>query len=342
MKHVPSCRSAARTTAATAGALVAVALGVLPATTAQAAPRPVSATTASSSSTPDTPAPAAAGPSYAGATSATSPLVLPTVRAGDTVSVDLRARDADGATYTLTTPDGAEAHLDDGLVLRDGVLSGTATWAGTSTLQVTATTARGTATQWVRWTALPAAAVGVGVVVRSVPAAADGSYTWVGEDGEVYPEPIAVAQGGSITLVPWTTDRYDNTTDVTSRAAVSTNDDADRVEHADGTLTVTFAGAAAQTVRVAVDGVATEFAVRVTGQAAATADHGDAAPAARVEQTTSNGAAAPVSTRTTADDRALAWTGADAAVPVGWAVGLLALGTAVVGLRRARRTRHRA
>lgn len=337
MQHVPSPRSAALTTAATAAVLVATACGVLPAAAAQAAPQPVSASTASSSSTPVTPAVA---PSWAAATSESSPLVLPTVRAGDPSSADLRARDADGATYSLTTADGTEAHLDDGLTFVDGVLSGTATHAGTTTVRVTATTAAGTAEHWVQRTVLPAAATGVGVVVRTVPAATDGTYTWVGADGRVYPDPLTVARGGSLTLEPWTTDRFGNTVAVAADAEVRASDDADRVDRADATVTVTFAGAAAQTVRVSVAGAATEFPVRVTGGRAATAPDGDATPAARVGQASDDG---PANARSDADTAGeLAWTGADAVVPIGWAVALLALGTAVVGLRRARRTRHRA
>ncbi|MFJ6171390.1 hypothetical protein [Curtobacterium sp. NPDC092190] len=340
MQHVPSARSAARTTAAAAAVLVAAALGVLPAATARAATQPVSASTASSSPTPVTPPTTADVPSWAGATSESSPQVLPTVRAGEPSSADLRARDADGATYSLTTADGATAHLDDGLTFAHGVLSGTPTHAGTATVRVTATTAVGSAEHWVRWTVLPAAATGVGVVVRTVPAASDGTYTWVGADGRVYPDPLGVAPGGSLTLEPWTTDRFGNTVAVAEDAEVRASDDADRVDRADGPVTVTFAGAASQTVRVSVDGTATTFPVRVTGGRAATAPEGDATTAARVGQDPDGG---PSNARSVADTAGeLAWTGADAAVPIGWAVALLALGTAVVGLRRARRTRHRA
>lgn len=343
MQHLPSPRSAALTTAATAAALVATALGVLPATTAQAAPQPVSASTASSSPTPVTPPAAGVAPSWATATTESSPQVLPTVRAGDRASADLRARDAAGATYTLTTADGAEAHLDDGLTFADGVLSGTVTYAGTSTLRVTATTAAGSAEHWVRQTVLPAAATGVGVVVRTVPAASDGTYTWVGADGRVYPDPLTVGQGDILTLEPWTTDRFGNAVAVAADAEVRASDDADRVSHEDGSVSVAFAGAAAQTVRVSVDGVTTTFPVRVTGAPAATTPGGDATVAAGTGRTLGDVDAARAADRTTTvTDGALAWTGADAAVPVGWAVGLLALGTAVVGLRRARRTRHRA
>ncbi len=340
MHHVPSARSAARTTAAAAAVLVAAALGVLPAATARGATQPVSASTASSSPTPVTPPAAGVAPSWATTTTESSPQVLPTVRAGEPSSADLRARDADGAAYSLTTADGATAHPDDGLTFAHGVLSGTPTHAGTATVRVTATTAVGSAEHWVRWTVLPAAATGVGVVVRTVPAASDGTYTWVGADGRVYPDPLSVALGGSLTLEPWTTDRFGNTVAVAEDAEVRASDDADRVDRADGTVTVTFTGAASQTVRVSVDGTATTFPVRVTGGRAATAPEGDATTAARVGQDPDGG---PSSARSVADTAGeLAWTGADAAVPIGWAVALLTLGTAVVGLRRARRTRHRA
>lgn len=340
MHHVPSARSAARTTAAAAAVLVAAALGVLPAATARGATQPVSASTASSSPTPVTPPTTADVPSWAAATSESSPQVLPTVRAGEPSSADLRARDADGAAYSLTTADGATAHPDDGLTFAHGVLSGTPTHAGTATVRVTATTAVGSAEHWVRWTVLPAAATGVGVVVRTVPAASDGTYTWVGADGRVYPDPLGVALGGSLTLEPWTTDRFGNTVAVAEDAEVRASDDADRVDRADGTVTVTFTGAASQTVRVSVDGTATTFPVRVTGGRAATAPEGDATTAARVGQDPDGGSSSARSVADTAGE--LAWTGADAAVPIGWAVALLTLGTAVVGLRRARRTRHRA
>lgn len=344
MKHVPSCRTLALTTAATGTLLAASALGVLPAVAATDATGPVPATTVASSSAPDTTAAGSAAssgataPSYAPGAGQfpSAPKVLPTVRAGSAFSADLRARDAAGATYTLTTPEGTPAQLDDGVTFTGGVLSGTPTYAGTSTLLVRATTTHGTTTEWVRLTVEPAPTTGVGVVVRGLPGAAADTYTWVADDGTVYPDPISVPSGTSITLVPWTKDAYDNTLDAVRTADVTTNGDADRVARGADGIALTLTDGGTHTVRVSVAGVETSFPVTVAGGATPAA----AAPAAEV---TPAAVAAPVAERTTttADDE-LASTGTDVMVPIGWAAGLLAVGTVLVGLYRARRSRHRA
>lgn len=372
--EAPAPTATAATTATTAPAAPAA-----PATTPAAPGTGTDTDTTASPATPAAPAPAAsapasasaAAPSYSEGTSESSPRVLPTVTAGGTLAADLRAQDARGATYTLTETDGSPARLNEGLTFRNGFLRGTATVAGTFTLRVTATTAGGTATQWIRQTVEPAAVVGVGVVVHGVPAAADGSYTWVEGDQTGSPIPIAVVPGGSITLVPWTIDAHGNTVQATDRAQVWASDDADRVEQGPDGFTVTFATAATHTVWVSVDGVCAEFSVAVADEPAGpttptepttpadptpteptpadpapaapvdtTPQDGGIVPVVRVTPTTSD-ALAPVATRTT-PAHALAYTGADTAAPMGWAAGLLAVGAALLGLRRVRRSRHRA
>ncbi|PZF56703.1 hypothetical protein DEJ23_09050 [Curtobacterium sp. MCSS17_008] len=317
----------------------------------------------------------ASAPSYAEGASASSPRVLPTVRAGESFSADLRANDAAGATYTLTTVEGTDVALDAGLAFHDGVLEGTATSAGTFTVRVTATNEHGTASQWVRQTVEPAAVVGVGVVVHGVPAAPDGSYTWVASDGSVDPGPISVPLGGSVTLVPWTIDQYDNTTNATDRAEVWASEDSDQVVRGADGFTVTFTHASTHTIWVSVDGVCTEFTIEVVDGTAETPttpteptdplppvdtppvdtspldpapvdpapQDGGTVPVLRVTPTAADAVAAPVVSGTTpAATRELAWTGTDTAAPVGWAAALLAAGAALLGLRRVRRSRHRA
>lgn len=374
-----STEAPAPTATATPTATTAPATPAAPATTPAAPGTGTGTGTTAPPATPAAPAPAASGtasasasaPSYSEGTSESSPRVLPTVTAGGTVAADLRAQDARGATYTLTETDGSPARLNEGLTFRNGFLRGTATVAGTFTLRVTATTAGGTATQWIRQTVEPAAVVGVGVVVHGVPAAADGSYTWVEGDQTGSPIPITVVPGGSITLVPWTIDAHGNTVQATDRAQVWASDDADRVEQGPDGFTVTFATAATHTVWVSVDGVCAEFSVAVTDEPAgpttptepttpadptpAEPTPADPAPAAPVDTTPQDGgivpvvrvtpttsdALAPVATRTT-PAHALAYTGADTAAPMGWAAVLLAVGAALLGLRRVRRSRHRA
>lgn len=374
-----STEAPAPTATATPTATTAPATPAAPATTPAAPATGTGTGTTAPPATPAAPAPAASGtasasasaPSYSEGTSESSPRVLPTVTAGGTVAADLRAQDARGATYTLTETDGSPARLNEGLTFRNGFLRGTATVAGTFTLRVTATTAGGTATQWIRQTVEPAAVVGVGVVVHGVPAAADGSYTWVEGDQTGSPIPIAVVPGGSITLVPWTIDAHGNTVQATDRAQVWASDDADRVERGPDGFTVTFATAATHTVWVSVDGVCAEFSVAVADEPAGpttptepttpadptpaeptpadpapatpvdtTPQDGGIVPVVRVTPTTSD-ALAPVATRTT-PAHALAYTGADTAAPMGWAAVLLAVGAALLGLRRVRRSRHRA
>ncbi len=235
---------------------------------------------------------------------------------------------------------------------------------------MTATTAGGTATQWIRQTVEPAAVVGVGVVVHGVPAAADGSYTWVEGDQTGSPIPIAVVPGGSITLVPWTIDAHGNTVQATDRAQVWASDDADRVEQGPDGFTVTFATAATHTVWVSVDGVCAEFSVAVADEPAGPTTPtepttpADPRPRSRRPPTRRPPHRSTRPRRTAASCRrpgdadherrtrpgrdqddgahALAYTGADTAAPMGWAAGLLAVGAALLGLRRVRRSRHRA
>ena len=351
-----------------------------PVATAPAAPLPAEETPAA-----ETPAAAeptatepATAPSYTEGTSASSPKVLPTVTAGSRVFADLRAQDADGATYTLTETDGSAARLNEGLSFRNGFLKGTATVAGTFTLRVTATTEAGTATQWIEQTVEPSAVVGVGVVVRDVPAAEDGSYTWIEGDQTGSTDPVRVTTGGSITLVPWTIDEHGNSVQATDRAEVWASADTDRVEQGADGFTVTFADAGTHTVWVSVDGVCAEFSVAVADEPAGppttptepttpaeptvptvpvdpapapaepaapvdtTPQDGGVAPVVRVTPTADD-ASAPVTARsTTTAAHSLAYTGADTAAPIGWAAGLLAAGAAVIGIRRLRRARHRA
>lgn len=370
--------TAAPATDAPAPASPATASGstaVAPSAAGVPAPAASAAATAEDGS-PAEPAAAVSGPSYDEGTDASSPRWLPTVRAGESFSADLRAHDAEDATYTLTTVEGTDVALDSGLTFRDGLLEGTATTAGTFTVRVTATTDHGSASQWVRQVVEPAAVVAVGVVVHGVPAAADGSYTWVAGDGTVGPRPISVPVGGSITLVPWTVDEYGNPANATDRAEVWASGDTDQVVHGEDGFTVTFPHASTHTIWVSVDGVCTEFTVEVVDDTAetpttptepgvpteptvptdpttpvppvdvtpddATPQDGGTAPVVRVTPTASDAVAAPVAARTTPVAHELAWTGAETAAPIGWAAALLAAGAGLFALRRARRSRHRA
>ena len=312
-------------------------------------------------------------PTYSSQSSQSSPVALPSVRAGEEFSADLRADHADGATYTLTTVEGGSVSLPEGLWFHDGVLGGTPTYAGTFTALVTATNDCGTASQWVRMTVTPAASLQLGVVVHDVPAASDGSYTWVAPDGSTSPGPIRVNEGGSITLVPWTSDEYGNATNASATAEVWSSIDSDVVVHGDSGFTITFPHASSHVISVTVDGVCTEFTVEVIP--ASTTPTTPTTPATPTTPTTpttpeppttpvddpaepvtdvvaipvvvqatpiASGVVGPVATATpvaTADH--LAYTGAETSTPIGWAVGLLAAGAALLGFRGIRTVRRR-
>lgn len=309
-------------------------------------------------------------PTYSSSSSQAAPVVLPTAQAGEHFTADLRAQHADGATYTLTTVEGGPVVLPEGLSFRHGILSGVPSTSGTFTALVTATNDCGSATQWIRITVEPTEAAHLGAAVYSVPAASDGSYTWVAPDGSTSPAPIRVDKGGSITVVPWAFDANWNRVDVGDLAELTSDHDTDVVVRTDGGFTVTFPHASPHVLTLTVDCVAVTFPVEVVDTTPTTdptepttptpttpttpstpttpvsqpegAIQVDTLPAeVRVTQTTS-GALAPVAAATpvaTADQ--LAYTGADPTTPIGWAAGLLAAGATLLGIRRIRRSRHR-
>lgn len=366
----PAAPAAAPASAPAASADATSAESVAPAAT----PEPVATQTpAAAPAATSTPAPSATAakpsrgdhgghhdveqmPTYPAGSSQSAPVALPGVRAGESFTADLRAQNAKGATYTLTTVEGGSVSLPDGLTFSGGVLSGTPTFAGTFTALVTATNDCGSASEWVRMTVSPAATLQLGVVVHSVPAASDGSYTWVASDGSTNPGPITVQQGGSITLVPWTSDEYGNPTNATDRAEVWSDVDGDVVTKSGAGFTITFPSASPHVITVTVDGVCTEFTVQVNAATTTepttpttpvdpatptvpvdvptVATPSPAVPTAVRLTTTTSSALTPTATATpvaSADE--LAYTGADTSTPLGWAAGLLAAGAALLGIR---------
>lgn len=380
----PSAPSAPTTPEPAAPAATAAPTPVAPApasatTVSTAARQPTAPTTPGGTPTgrPNTPGHGGdhrPAPTYSSTSSQAAPVVLPTVQAGEHFAADLRAQHADGATYTLTTVEGGPVVLPEGLSFRHGILSGVPTTSGTFTALVTATNDCGSATQWIRITVEPTEAAHLGAAVYSVPAASDGSYTWVAPDGSTSPAPIRVDKGGSITVVPWAFDANWNRVDVGDLAELTSDQDTDVVVRTDGGFSVTFPHASPHVLTLTVDCVSVTFPVEVVDTTPTTnptepttpttpstpttpttpstpttpvsqpegAIQVDARPAeARVTQTTS-GALAPVAATTpvtTADE--LAYTGADTTTPIGWAAGLLAAGAALLGIRRIRRSRHR-
>ncbi|WP_144755790.1 hypothetical protein [Curtobacterium pusillum] len=308
-------------------------------------------------------------PTYSSTSSQSAPVVLPTVQAGEQFTADLRAQHADGATYTLTTVEGGAVVLPEGLSFRHGILSGVPTTSGTFTALVTATNDCGSASQWIRITVEPTEAAHLGAAVYSVPAASDGSYTWVAPDGTTAPAPIRVDEDGSITVVPWAFDANWNRVDVSDVVQLTSDQETDVIVPTDGGFTVTFPHASPHILTLTVDCVSVTFAVEVVDTTPTTTPTEPTTPTTpatpvtpttpvsepdvptqvvalptevRITQTTS-GALTPVATSdpvATADQ--LAYTGADTTTPIGWAAGLLAAGAALLGIRRLRRSRHRA
>ena len=306
-------------------------------------------------------------PSYPSGSSQSAPVLLPTVTAGQEFSADLRAQHAEDATYAMTTVEGGPVVLPDGLWFRHGVLGGVPAQAGTFTAQVTATNDCGSASQWIRVTVEPSAVAHLAAVVSSVPAASDGSWTWVAPDGTTSPAPVSVDEGESITIAPWAYDSSWNRVDVADRAVVSSDVDTDVVTRTDGGFTVTFAHASSHVISVSV-----EFTVEVvpatqsnptdpieptdpTDPTVPTDPGEPTTPAPSVDPVTdlvptpsallitpvvSNGLTPVASTTPVATDQ-LAYTGAETTAPLGWAAGLLAAGAALLGVRLVRRGRHR-
>jgi len=297
--------------------------------------------------------------------------VLPTVQAGEHFSADLRAADADGASYTLTTVEGGPVVLPEGLTFDDGILAGVPPTSGTFTALVTARNDCGSASEWIRITVeQPAteqsAAAHLGAAVYSVPAATDGSYTWVAPDGSTSPAPITVEKDGSITVVPWAFDADWNRVDVLDVAELTSDQETDVIVKTDTGFTVTFPHASPHVLTLTVDCVSVQFPVQVedttqTGPTTPTtpstpttptppttpvsepATQVTAIPAeVRITQPTSSVLTPVAATAPIAGTDQLAYTGADTATPIGWAAGLLAAGAALLGIRRVRRSRHRA
>lgn len=367
---------AATTTATTPVAPVVPAAPAAATTQSSGARQPTAPTTPgrTPSSQPSTPGhgddhrPA---PTYSSASSQSAPIILPTVRAGEHFTADLRAQHADGATYTLTTVEGGAVVLPEGLSFRHGILSGVPTTSGTFTALVTATNDCGSATQWIRITVEPTEAAHLGAAVYSVPAATDGSYTWVAPDGTTAPAPIRVDKDGSITVVPWAFDANWNRVDVGDVAQLTSDQETDVIVPTDGGFTVTFPHASPHVLTLTVDCVSVTFPVEVvdtTPTTTPTDPTTPTTPATPVTPTTpttpvsepdvptqavalpaevritqpASSALTPVATSdpvATADQ--LAYTGADTTTPIGWAAGLLAAGAALLGIRRIRRSRHR-
>jgi hypothetical protein len=286
------CHSALLTTAAAGVIVVTLALGAGPAFADTSA---TAATTPAATATPSTRWSSTAGampvdtgtemdslPSY-GASSPTTPIVLGAVQAGAPFSYDLRPTNATGATYTLTSTDGSPATLDPTTSFVGGVLSGSATTAGTFLAQVTATTPYGTTSEWVTDTVTAGPAKSVDVEASR--AWSGGSPSQMTGSGST-----SIGQGGSLVLAAWTEDGFGNRSDSTARAIVTSNDPSDVIVDGSSGWVVSFPDASTHVVTVAVDSVSTSFTVAVTPTATAAPDRtGSAATPSITTGPTSSG-----------------------------------------------------
>ncbi|MFJ4297657.1 hypothetical protein [Curtobacterium sp. NPDC089689] len=211
-----------------------------------------------------------------------------------------------------------------------GVLTSTETTAGTYDFEVVALRGTATATEYVRLTVRPAAAVGVTTIVSDgnpdhgayqigVTGAIE-SFSATGKDlGRV--SSIPAKQGGTIRVTGVAVDRFGNlvTPGTVGRQPIGTVTSSvasDRIV-ADPTkeyVLVTFPHASQHRLTVSQDGVSGSFVVAVQPLATAA-----------------------VATSATGTGATLAYTGADERGPIAWGAGLLAAGATLLGFRLRRR-----
>ncbi len=211
-----------------------------------------------------------------------------------------------------------------------GVLTSTEITAGTYDFEVVALRGTATATEYVRLTVRPAAAVGVTTIVSDgnpdhgayqvgVSGAIE-SFSATGKDlGTV--SSIPAEQGGTIRVTGVAVDRFGNlvtpgTVGHQPIGTVASSVASDRIA-ADPTkeyVLVTFPHASQHRLTVSQDGVSGSFVVAVQPVASAA-----------------------VATSATGTGATLAYTGADERTPIAWGAGLLAAGATLLGFRLRRR-----
>jgi hypothetical protein len=271
-----------------------------------------------------------------------------------------------------------ESQLPEGITLdaATGVLSGTTESAEDDVFAITATSQGVSTTQYVELTVEAAAASGVQVFAldradyaKYAQGDATGSFTsWIIDaDGSVSTDvttvtsddegvtfgdvvtpggTVTVGQGGTLVVNGNVVDRFGNpVTDADGTGApISVRSDVasdvvvvepDEDDFSAGSVDVTFPHASTHRLTVAAADVATAFDVTVvpTAATAPTAVTPVATPAAQPIGTRQ----APAVARVTA--HRLAYTGTETTGVLPWALGMLAAGAALVGLRTARRRR---
>ena len=255
------------------------------------------------------------------------PLAL-TATAGTTFTHTFRTTGGSGSlAYAIQDATSKDLSVN----VETGVLTSTVTTAGTYDFEVVALRGTATATEYVRLTVRPAAAVGVLAIVGS---AAPGSTVYSvapggvisAFDGGGHPlgkvSTVPVKQNGTLLVQGLAVDRFGNATALgtdgtVARSTVTSSIASDRIAQvpSEATSRVTFPHASDHRLTVSQGGVSTSFVVAV--QPVATA---------------------AVATTTGTTGRTLAYTGADETGPLGWAAGLLAAGVALLvhQLRRRR------
>ena len=215
-----------------------------------------------------------------------------------------------------------------------GVLTSTATDAGTYSFEVVALSGSTQVTEWVRLTVRPGAPVGVASFVTtgstkdpSWAVAPNGTITQYGPAGSTTQRTVAsipVRQGGTLDVGGLAVDRFGNRTTVWTgagvpRSTVTSSIGSDRITWlpAEYVSSVTFPHASDHRLTVREGGVSTSFVVAVQ-------------PVVSVGTTTPASAITGTGTGTGSQ---LAYTGADERGPIGWALGLLAVGAGLLVLR---------
>lgn len=254
------------------------------------------------------------------------PLAL-TATAGATFTHTFQVVGGTGSTaYAIQDAPSSKFTVD----VSTGVLTSTETTAGTYDFEVVALRGTATATEYVRLTVRPAAAVGVTTIVSDgnpdhgayqvgVTGAIE-SFSATGKDlGRV--STIPAKQGGTVRVTGVAVDRFGNlvTPGTNGRQPIGTVTSSvasDRVvaDPANEYVLVTFPHASQHRLTVSQDGVSTSFVVAVQPTAATA-----------------------VATTATGTGATLAYTGADERTPIAWGAGLLAAGATLLGFRLRRR-----
>lgn len=257
---------------------------------------------------------------------------------------------ADGDRPITYSTDMVGYGLPDGITFDDGVISGTTDVAGATTFTVRAENADGFAEQLVTLDVLPAPTSGLTVFLTDAPDDPDGDFWYADTDGDTS-GPVTVADGRTLSLGAVLHDAYGNETgegDV--GAVISSSAAADVVTQPDAlgsqAATVVLHGAGVRTVTYRSGGYTLAVRVTVPGTVSVppvagtpTVPTSTTGSVPTVSGATTVAVVAPV-THTT-DPTSLAFTGSDAAAPLGWATAFLAAGAAVTGLRFRRRRTQR-